>query len=78
LGTLVTILWVSQKGLLESYDFTDNASEKIARYEADEIATAPIPTDVREALRVALEKVVPQQRLKPPPPAAVAPAPVKK
>jgi hypothetical protein len=69
-----TVLWVSQKGLIESYDFTDNASIKLARYEGDQIATAPIPADVHDALRVALEKAVPQQKLKPPPPAAVAPA----
>jgi len=72
-----TILWVAQKGMLDSYDFTNNASVKIARFEGDQIATAPIPIDVREAFRVAMDKAVPQQKLKPQPPAEVVPAPVK-
>ncbi|QEG38177.1 M56 family metallopeptidase [Roseimaritima ulvae] len=65
-----TVLWVSQKGLLRSYDFTDNATVKETRYQGDQTATAPIPADVREAIRVALDKAVgPQQKQVPEPPA---------
>jgi beta-lactamase regulating signal transducer with metallopeptidase domain len=49
-----TILWVSQVGLLRSYDFTDNAAVKETRYEGDQIATAPIPDALDAALRAAI------------------------
>lgn len=49
-----TILWVSQAGLLRSYDFTDNAAVKETRYEGDLIATAPIPAALNVALRTAI------------------------
>ncbi len=49
-----TILWVSQAGLLRSYDFTDNAAVKETRYEGDQIATAPIPASLNAALRAAI------------------------
>ncbi len=68
-----TVLWVSQKDLLRSYDFTDNAAIKETRYEGQQIATAPIPADVRDALRVALEKAVPQTKPAQQPPAAMVP-----
>ena len=66
-----TILWVSQPGLLRSYDFTYHAASKETRYEGDQITTAPIPADVREALRTAMEKAsVPNPQQPPGPPAA--------
>jgi hypothetical protein len=49
-----TILWVSQAGLLRSYDFTDNAAVKETRYEGDQIATAAIPATLDAALRAAI------------------------
>ncbi|MFO1001610.1 MAG: M56 family metallopeptidase [Planctomycetaceae bacterium] len=49
-----TILWVSQTGLLRSYDFTDNAAVKETRYEGDQIVTAPIPAALDAALRAAI------------------------
>ncbi len=68
-----TILWVSQKELLRSYDFTDNASIQETRYAGAQIATAPIPADVRDALRLALDRAVPQPKPAAQPPAAMAP-----
>ncbi len=62
------ILWVSEKGLLRSYDFTDNAAIKETRYEGEQIATAPIPADVRNALDSALKSAVPQEKPAPRPP----------
>ncbi len=70
-----TVLWVSQKGLLRSYDFTDPAVVKETRYEGDQAASARIPAEVREALRAAVEKSdVPAEQPKLKPPAAPAPA----
>lgn len=42
--------------LLRSYNFTDPEAVKDMRYEGEQAANAPIPAEVREALRVALEK----------------------
>ena len=70
-----TVLWVSQKELLRSYDFTDPAAVKEMRYEGEHAANAPIPAEVREALRVALETSdVPPEQPVVKPPAAAAPA----
>lgn len=68
-----TILWVSQNGLLRSYDFTDNAAIKETRYEGEQMAAAPVPADVRDALGSALKNAVPQEKPAPRPPAALAP-----
>lgn len=74
-----SVMWVTQKGLLRRIDFTNPENLEVARYEADNAATAPIPSAIREALRAAL--AVPeapkqvQEPLKPatPPPAFEAP-----
>lgn len=49
-----TVLWISQSGLLRSYDFTEPAAVKETRFESDQLATAPIPSDVRQSLQAAL------------------------
>ncbi len=70
-----TVLWVSQKGLLRSYDFTNLPSVKETRYEGDNVADAPVPADVREAIRAALAiPEAPTQIVEPLKPAAPAPA----
>ncbi|MFO0978780.1 MAG: M56 family metallopeptidase [Planctomycetaceae bacterium] len=69
-----TVLWVSQAGLLRSYDFTNNAAVKETRYEGDQITTAPIPEALNAALRAALtakESVQEQPRRPVGPPAAM-------
>lgn len=66
-----TVLWVIQKDQLRSYDFTDNANVKEARYEGDQIASAPIPADVHQALRDAMAQTA-DQKPAPRPPAASA------
>ncbi len=70
-----TILWVSQAGLLRSYDFTNNAAVKETRYEGDQLATAPIPEALNAALRAALtaKENVQEQPRRP----VVAPAAMK-
>ena len=68
-----TILWVSQPGLLRSYDFTDHAAVKETRYEGDQITTAPIPATLDAALRSATavkENSKAEPRRPPGPPAA--------
>ncbi|MGB7328583.1 MAG: DUF1549 domain-containing protein, partial [Rubripirellula sp.] len=68
-----SILWVSQTGLLRSYDFTENDAINETRYSDDQVASAPIPPDLREALRTALAKVAaPKQKPVSKPPAAEA------
>ena len=54
-GPGTTVLWVTQKGLLRKIDFTDPAKVEETRYEGDKAADAPIPPDIREALRTALD-----------------------
>ena len=49
-----TVMWVTQKGLLRKIDFTNPAKVEETRFEADKDAAAPIPPDIREALRAAL------------------------
>jgi beta-lactamase regulating signal transducer with metallopeptidase domain len=49
-----TVLWIAQKGLLQRIDFGQPENVEQARFEADEIASAPIPADLREALRTAM------------------------
>ncbi|MBL8814298.1 MAG: DUF1549 domain-containing protein [Planctomycetaceae bacterium] len=69
-----TMLWVSQAGLLRSYDFTNNAAVKETRYEGNQIATAPIPETLNAALRaaiVATENGMEQPRRPEGPPAAL-------
>ncbi|MBL8814459.1 MAG: hypothetical protein JNL58_00405 [Planctomyces sp.] len=46
-----TLLWVTQQGLLRSYDFADPSMVRETRYEGPQIQTAPIPSDVRYMLR---------------------------
>ena len=68
------VLWVAQKGLLRSFDFSDPASVKETRYQGGEVATAPIPADVRGALSDALAApAAPKQVHKPLRPATPAP-----
>jgi hypothetical protein len=70
-----TVLWVAQKGLLRKIDFTNPAKIGETSYEADAAATAPIPPDIREALRAALDVPdAPEQEQEPLRPAAPAPA----
>ncbi len=70
-----TVLWVSQKGLLRKIDFTEPAKVEETRYAADKADAAPIPADIREALRAALAVPdAPKQIETPLPPAAIAPA----
>jgi hypothetical protein len=49
-----TVMWVAQKGLLRKIDFSKPEKVDVARYEGDSVASAPIPPDLREALRAAL------------------------
>ncbi len=68
------MMWVQQKGLLRKLDFSKIAEVEETRYEGDEAAEAPIPADVREAVRAAL--AVPEVTThieKPLPPAATPP-----
>ncbi len=68
-------LWVSQKGVLRKVDFTNLAKVEESRYDADEIAAAPIPPDIRQALQTAVAAPeAPKQVQKPFSPAAAAPA----
>jgi hypothetical protein len=53
-GPGTTVLWVTEKGLLQRIDFTNPAQVQETHYRADNIANAPIPPDIREALRAAL------------------------
>lgn len=72
-----TVMWVTQKGLLRKIDFTNLAKVEETRFEADKAVTAPIPPDIREALRAALTVPdAPKQQQVPlnPKPAASAPA----
>jgi hypothetical protein len=50
-----TVLWVAEKGALRQYDFADPLKIEETRYEGDESIEAPIPADVREALRGVLD-----------------------
>jgi hypothetical protein len=47
------VMWVTQKGLLRKIDFTNLTKVEETRFEADKAAAAPIPPDIREALRTA-------------------------
>ena len=68
-----TVLWVTQKGLVRKFDFTNPAKVVETRYEADN--AAPLPAEVREALRAALDVPgAPKQVEEPLKPAAEAPA----
>ncbi len=70
-----TDLWVSEKGLLRRFDFADPAAIKETRYKADEAAGAPIPAELREAMRIALSVPgAPAQIEQPKAPAADEPA----
>jgi len=71
-----SVLWVQQAGLLRKIDFTDLAKVEETRFEADqEVEDAPMPADIREALRAALAvSVAAKQRTDAPPPATSAPA----
>jgi beta-lactamase regulating signal transducer with metallopeptidase domain len=74
-----TVLWVAQKGLLQRIDFRKPENVAQTRFEADAIASAPIPADLREALGAALavpdaSKQAPES-LPPAAPAAAAEAP---
>ncbi|HEX2749002.1 MAG TPA: hypothetical protein VHM91_13435, partial [Verrucomicrobiales bacterium] len=50
-----TVLWISQKGLLRKYDFTDVLKIQETRYEGDKAAAAPVPEAIRDALKAELE-----------------------
>ena len=66
-----TVMWVTQKGLLRKIDFTNPAKVEETRFEADKAADAPIPPDIREALRAALDVPdAPKQMQEPLKPAA--------
>lgn len=70
-----TLMWVQQKGLLRRIDFSNYATAEESRYEADKAAAAPIPADIREALRAALDVPdAPKQGPEAKPPASSAPA----
>ena len=49
-----TLLCVEQKGLLRKIDFTSFAKIEETRFDGDKTFGAPIPADMREALRAAL------------------------
>jgi beta-lactamase regulating signal transducer with metallopeptidase domain len=49
-----TVMWVSEKGLLRSFDFTDPAAVKETRYEGEKTDTAPLPVGIRKAITAAL------------------------
>ncbi|MHB0957581.1 MAG: M56 family metallopeptidase [Pirellulaceae bacterium] len=69
-----TVMWVQQKGLLRKLDFSKIAKVEETRYEGEKSAEAPIPADVREAVRAALAVPdAPKQIEKPLPPAATPP-----
>lgn len=73
-----TVMWVTQKGLLRKFDFTNPAKIVETRYEGDKAADASIPADVREAMRAVLaDPDAPKQIQEPPNPAApgTTPAP---
>lgn len=80
-----TTMWITQKGLVRKLDFSDLEKLVETRYEADKIADAPIPPDIREALRAALTVPdAPKQLQKPldekpaaPPPATSMKSPGK-
>ncbi|MCA9266340.1 MAG: hypothetical protein KDA60_20915, partial [Planctomycetales bacterium] len=67
-----TVLWVGQKDQLRSYDFSDPATVKEARFEGDQLAAAPIPDSLRDALRDALLNAAETSQPAPEPPAAPA------
>src|SRR6185436_13051537 len=70
-----TVIWVTQKGLLRRIDFTNPAKVEETRFEADKAAAAPIPPDIREALRAALAVPdAPKQQQEPLNPKPAAPA----
>ncbi|MBC8873010.1 MAG: hypothetical protein H8E44_26550 [Planctomycetes bacterium] len=48
-----TMLWVAEKGVLRSYDFTNPANVKETRIEPADITNVPEP--LREALRAAIK-----------------------
>lgn len=51
-----TDMWITQVGLLRKFDFTDPANVQETRYEGAMAAEAPVPADVRDALRAAIAK----------------------
>ncbi|MDZ4687694.1 MAG: hypothetical protein SH850_21695 [Planctomycetaceae bacterium] len=69
-------MWITQEGLLRRFDFTDLAKVDETRFEVDKSAAAPIPLDIREALRAALAMPDAPKQQEPlnPKPAAPAPA----
>ncbi|HWB03808.1 MAG TPA: M56 family metallopeptidase [Verrucomicrobiales bacterium] len=50
-----TEMWITQKGLLRKYDFSNFSKVQETRYEGDKIDSAPIPPAMREALRAGLD-----------------------
>ncbi len=66
-----TVIWITQKGLLRKIDFTNLTKVEETHFEADKVTTAPIPPDIREALRAALTA---PDAPKPPPPLNPKPA----
>jgi hypothetical protein len=69
-----TTIWIAQKGLVRSIDFAKLEMVRETQYEGDKIASAPIPADIREALRTVLAGPDSGQEQRPiAPPAASAP-----
>lgn len=51
----VTVMWVRQKGRLRRIEFTNRENVEETIYEGDKEASAPIPANIREAVRAALD-----------------------
>jgi hypothetical protein len=62
-----TELWISEKGRLRKYDFANPLKVEETLYEGDEAAAAPIPADVREAMRAVLDAPDAQRPIQQPP-----------
>jgi hypothetical protein len=70
-----TVMWVTQKGLVRKFDFSRPEKVTETRHQGDDIGNAPIPGEIREALRAALADLdAPKQVQEPPPSAAQGPA----
>jgi beta-lactamase regulating signal transducer with metallopeptidase domain len=52
-----TVFWLQQEGMLRKIDFSNPAKVVEVRYESDKAGAAPVPSDIREALRA--EPIVP-------------------